>query len=210
MKHITGLLVLLLFSFSQTPEDIALKVEAKLRSLQSIQANFKHNYFSSSISTPLKEKGKFYYKKPDLMKWEYKEPEKRIYLLKGGFFFEYIPEDKQIIKYDLSKEGYEPEILFLLSGKKKISDNYSLEFSPFPTEHPKAFQLKLTPNREADYSFILLEINEKSWLIQKAIFFDWAGNKQEFHFERIRVNKPLARDLFELKAPPGVEIIKNR
>ena len=210
MKHITGLLVLLLFSFSQTAEDIALKVEAKLRSLQSIQANFEHNYFSSSISTPLKEKGKFYYKKPDLMKWEYKEPEKRIYLLKGGFFFEYILEDKQIIQYDLSKEGYEPEILFLLSGKKKIVDNYSLEFSPFPTEHPKAFQLKLTPNREVDYSFILLEINEKSWLIQKAIFFDWAGNKQEFHFERIRANKPRARDLFELKAPPGVEIIKNR
>jgi len=210
MKHITGLLVLVLFNFSQTAEDIALKVEAKLRSLQSIQANFKHNYFSSSISTPLKEKGNFYFKKPDLMKWEYKEPEKRIYLLKDGFFFEYIPEDKQIIRYDLSKEGYEPEILFLLSGKKKISDNYSLEFSPFPTEHRKAFQLKLTPNQEVDYSFILLEINEKSWLIQKAIFFDWAGNKQEFHFERIRANKPLALDLFELNAPPGVKIIKNR
>jgi len=210
MKLITGLLVLFLFSFSQTAEDIALKVETRLRSLRSMQANFEHHYFSSSISTPLKEKGKFYYKKPDLMKWEYKEPEKRTYLLKGGFFFEYIPEDKQIIQYDLSKEGYEPEILFLLSGKKKIADNYSLEFSPFPTEFRKAFQLKLTPNRETDYSFILLEINEKSWLIQKAVFFDWAGNKQEFHFERIKANKPLAQDLFELNAPPGVEIIKNK
>ena len=204
------LLILSLFCFFQTAEDVALKSEAKLSSLRSIQANFEHVYFSSSVSTPLKEKGKFYYKKPDLMKWEYKVPEERTYLLKGGFFFEYIPEDKQIIKYDLSKEGYEPEILFLLSGKKKIADNYSLEFEPFPTEHPKAFQLKLTPKQEADYSFILLEISEKNWLIQKAVFFDWAGNKQEFHFERIRTNTHLAQDLFELKVPPGVKIFENK
>ena len=210
MKHITSILILSLFGFSQTAEDIALKVETRLRSLRSIQANFEHHYVSSSISTPLKEKGNFYYKKPDLMKWEYKGPEKRTYLLKGGFFFEYIPEDKQIIKYDLSKEGYEPEILFLLSGKKKIADNYSLELGPSPIGNQKTFQLKLTPNQEVDYSLILLEINRKSWLIQKAVFFDWAGNKQEFHFERIKANKPFAQDLFELKAPPGVEIIKNR
>lgn len=210
MKHIFWLLLLPMISFSQTAEDVALKTEKALHSLRSLQANFEHIYYSSTISTPLIEKGEFYLKKPDLMKWEYKEPEKRIYLLKGAFFVEYIPEENQIIEYDLSKEGHESEILLLLSGQKGLLDNYSVEFSPFPTKNKKSSHLKLTSKQEDEDSFILLEINKKNWLIQKAVFFDWAGNKTEFHFSRIKINVPFDKSTFELNAPPGVEIINKK
>lgn len=210
MKHIAWLFLLSLLSSPYTAEDIALRAETKLRSLRSIQAKFEQVYYSSTVSTPLREKGNFYFKKPDLMKWEYKDPEERTYLLKEGFFLEYIPEDNQIIKYDLSREEHEPEILSILSGQKGIVDNYSVEFSPFPTKNSKALQLKLTPKQEDADTFILLEIDEKTWLIQKAIFFDWAGNKMEYRFSKIKTNVRLAKDVFELKAPPGVEIIENQ
>ena len=210
MKHIAWLFLLSLLSSPYTAEDIALRAETKLRSLRSIQAKFEQVYYSSTVSTPLREKGNFYFKKPDLMKWEYKDPEERTYLLKEGFFLEYIPEDNQIIKYDLSREEHEPEILSILSGQKGIVDNYSVEFSPFPTKNSKALQLKLTPKQEDTDTFILLEIDEKTWLIQKAIFFDWAGNKMEYRFSKIKTNVRLAKDVFELKVPPGVEIIENQ
>jgi len=144
------------------------------------------------------------------MKWEYKDPEERTYLFKEGFILEYIPEDNQIIKYDLSREEHESEILSILSGQKGIVDNYSVEFSPFPTKNSKALQLKLTPKQEDTDTFILLEIDEKTWLIQKAIFFDWAGNKMEYSFSKIKTNVRFAKDVFELKVPPGVEIIENQ
>lgn len=210
MKHIAWLFLLSLLSSPYTAEDIALRAETKLRSLRSIQAKFEQVYYSSTVSTPLREKGNFYFKKPALMKWEYKDPEERTYLLKEGFFLEYIPEDNQIIKYDLSREEHEPEILSILSGQKGIVDNYSVEFSPFPTKNSKALQLKLTPKQEDTDTFILLEIDEKTWLIQKAIFFDWAGNKMEYRFSKIKTNVRLAKDVFELKVPPGVEIIENQ
>ena len=210
MKHIAWLFLLSLLSSPYTAEDIALRAETKLRSLRSIQAKFEQVYYSSTVSTPLREKGNFYFKKPDLMKWEYKDPEERTYLLKEGFFLEYIPEDNQIIKYDLSREEHESEILSILSGQKGIVDNYSVEFSPFPTKNSKALQLKLTPKQEDTDTFILLEIDEKTWLIQKAIFFDWAGNKMEYRFSKIKTDVRLAKDVFELKVPPGVEIIENQ
>lgn len=209
MKPIICLPLLSLLSFSLTVEDVVLKVEAKLRSVRTIQANFNQIYYSSSISTPLKEKGKFYFKKPDLMKWEYKEPEEKIYLYKDGLFLEYIPEENQLIKYDLSKEEYTSEILSLLSGQKGMGDNYSIEFNPFPTENLKALQLKLIPIQEDEYSYILLEIDAKTWLIRKAIFFDWAGNKSEFQFSQIKTNIRFPQKVFKLKVPPDVEIIKD-
>jgi outer membrane lipoprotein-sorting protein len=67
----------------------------------------------------------------------------------------------------------------------------------------------LTPREEDEYSFILLEIDEKSWLIRKAIFLDWAGNKTEFRFSRIRANVRVPLSFFELNVPPDVEIIEK-
>ena len=209
MKHIIALLLLSWLSSSPTVEDIALKVERKLRSVQSIQSNFSQIYHSSSVSTPLIEKGKFYFKKPDLMKWEYKDPEEKIFIYKEGVFLLYIPEDKELFRSYSSKEKYESEILSILSGKRRLNDNYLIEPSPFPSENKKARQLKLTPREEGEYTYILLEIDEKTWLIRRAIFFDWAGNKNEFEFSQIKTDVRLSKKVFELRVPADVEIIED-
>lgn len=209
MKHIIGLLILSWLSSSPTVEDTARKVERKLRSVQSIQSNFNQIFYSSSVSTPLIEKGNFYFKKPDLMKWEYKDPEEKIFLYKEGVFLQYFPEDKELYRSYSSKDMYESEILSLLSGKRRLNDNYLIEPSPFPSENKKAHQLKLTPREEGEYTYILLEIDEKTWLILRAIFFDWAGNKNEFKFSQIKTDAQLPSKVFELKVPPDVEIIED-
>lgn len=209
MKKIIWLICISVLAFSQTAKDVALQTENKLHSLQSLQANFEQSYYSASVSTPLKEKGEFYFKKPDLMKWEYKNPEEKIFLYKEGFFLWYIPEDNQLHKSSLSKEMHESEILNLLSGQKGIIDNYLVEFILFPTKNKRTWQLKLTPKEEDNYSYFLLEIDKKTLLIKKAIFFDWAGNKTEFQFHKIKTNVRFPQELFELKVPPGVEIIED-
>jgi len=210
MKRLVWLLVIPLLSFSFTPREAAIKAENKLKTLHSLQAKFEQFYYSSSISTPLREKGDFYFQKPDLMKWEYKEPEKKIFLYKQGIFEFYVPEDNQLIRSSISQETHKVEIVALLSGKSRITDNYQVEFSSFPTKNSKAIQLKLTPKQETDYTFILLEIDRRDWLIRKTIFFDWAGNKTEFQFSKIKTNVHFNQKIFELKLPPDVEIIENQ
>jgi outer membrane lipoprotein-sorting protein len=70
-------------------------------------------------------------------------------------------------------------------------------------------QIKLVPKENEDESYILLEIDEKNWQIQKAVFMDWAGNKSEFRFSRVRLNISLPQKTFELEVPPGTEIIED-
>lgn len=209
MRYFLCLLFFSVFSFSATVDDVVLNVEKKLRSLRSLQANFSQVYYSSTVSTPLNEKGKFYFQKPDWMRWEYKDPEEKIFLYKEGTFLMYFPEDKEVIQSDLSKEKYESEILTLLSGQKKLKDDYTVEFSPFPSDSQKTWKLKLTPKEESDYTHVLLEIDEKTWLIRKALFFDWAGNKQEFRFSQIKTDVRFRQKVFELDLPPDIEIIKD-
>jgi outer membrane lipoprotein carrier protein len=209
MKRICLILFLSLFSFAQNANDVASQLENTLYTTQTLEAKFEHLFYSAVVSTPLKEKGKLFFQKPDSMRWEYTDPEHNIYLFKGDKYQWYFAEDNQLMRGLISDEGHESEILNLLTGQKNISDFYSIELSPFPTENPQNAQIKLTPKEEDDGSFLLIELDKKKWLIHKIIFMDWEGNKTEFQFSRIKVNTSLPKNIFELKLPSDVEIIER-
>lgn len=211
MKKIILLLLVSGLGLAQTAEEVALRLENTLRSYESFQADFEQFYYSSTITTPLHEKGKMFFKKPTLMRWEYKDPEEKIFLIKDDIFWDYNKEEELLTKYNLADEEDNVEVISLLSGRIGLLDNYEVEFSPFPTENKKSKQIKLTPKDEeyAD-SFLLLEIDEKTWQILKIISFDWSGNKTEIHFSKFKTNVSFPRSTFELRVPPGTEIIENQ
>jgi outer membrane lipoprotein carrier protein len=200
---------MILSAVQESSRDIVAKVEQTLASLQSFQADFVQTYSATTISNPLKEKGRVFLKKPDLVRWEYKDPEEKVIIFKEGILLTYMPEDNQLFRQRLAKEQYETEILAVLAGKGHLVDKYDVEPNPFPGEGGNISQLKLTPKEEGEYTYILLEIDKKTWLLRKAIFFDWAGNKNEFFFGKIRTNIRLPADLFEIKVPPDCEIIDD-
>ena len=209
MKRFGWIIILSLFSFAQTAEDVASQLEKTLHSTQTLEAKFEHNFYSAVVSTPLREKGKLYFQKPDLMRWEYTDPENNIYLFKGDKYQWYFVEDNQLERGSITDEGHESEILNILTGQKNLRDFYAIEFSPFPSDNPQNAQIKLSPKQEDDGSFLLLEIDRKTGLIHKIVFMDWEGNKTEFQFNQIKVNSSLPKNIFELKIPSDVEIIER-
>ncbi|MBN2244308.1 MAG: outer membrane lipoprotein carrier protein LolA [Candidatus Aminicenantes bacterium] len=209
MKKNFLLILLCTVIFAQTAEEIALKTENTLRSYRTFQADFKQFYFSTTIATPLEEEGRVYFQKPDLMKWEYQYPEKKIFLLKEDKILFYDQEENELIEDMGENEQYEAEILDLLSGEIGLLKQYDVEISPFPTDDKNAYQLKLISKNNDDGTFILIEINEKTWLIQKAVFIDWAGNKTEFHFNKLKINLNFPKNMFELNLPEDVAIIRD-
>src|SRR4030066_467938 len=172
----------------QAPQAVAWNIEKAFASLRSLQADFEQSYFSASIATPLVEKGKLYLQKPDLMRWEYLEPERNIYLYKEGVSQAYFPEDNQLYRHALSPEEKDWAIFSLLTGRAKIADTYIIEPAEFPSDRKSPVQIKLVPKAEGEVSYILLEADPETWLLDKAILLDWAGNKQEFRFSGLKLN----------------------
>jgi len=200
--------LLTVLCFPQNVDQAVSKAEFSLRSLKTLKADFEQIYYSGSISMPIKKKGQIWFQKPDLMKWEYKAPEKEIFLSKNGTFLYYIPEDNQVFRGRISQESHEGEVFFILSGQENIRDNYNAELSPFPTDEKNVLQLKLTPKEEGFYSHILLELDKKNGLIKKIILFDWTGSKNEIFFKRIKTNMRLSNKTFKIKYPSDAEIIE--
>jgi outer membrane lipoprotein-sorting protein len=208
MKPAIFYIIFFLSAFYQSAENIAQKTEQRLRSLLSFQAEFKQVYYSSSVSTPLKEYGKVTYKKPGLMKWTYNQPEKKIILLMENKIQYYFIEDNQLLIQETTDEEQGHNIMSLLSGKKDISQDYFIETNEESVENKEAYHIKLIPKYDDIENFILLTIDKKSLFITQATFYDWAGNKQEFEFMDIKTNIHLPEKTFKLNVPKDVEIIK--
>jgi outer membrane lipoprotein carrier protein len=193
-----------------SPQEAVRNLEKKFASLQSLQADFDQAYFPASMATPLEEKGKFSSERPDRMRWEYFEPEPKVYIYKEGLSLAYFPEDNQLFRYFLSPEEKGSAIFSLLTGRARIEDDYLVEAGDSPPERTDSVPLKLIPKEEGEFSHILLEVDRNTWLIEKAVFLDLGGNRQEFRFHRTRVNHRLGSATFELTVPPGTEIIDDQ
>ncbi len=190
-----------------TPAEAAANLERTLKDLRTFQARFEQLYYASTVTEPLDEHGDIYFRKPDLMRWEYREPQRKVFLYSGGTFQMYVADDKQLTRSRISPEAYESDIVGIFLGRKSFGDLYAIEGTRFPSDTPGLVQVKLTPREEGDYSHVLIEIDPKTWLLRRAIFVEWAGNKREYIFSRIKLDADIPASVFELKVPPGTEVI---
>lgn len=190
-------------------EEAVAKLERALKAVTTLQARFEQLHYSMTVSEPLREKGEFFLQKPDLMRWAYKDPQDKVFLYKEGVLEMYLPEDKQLTRSPVSKEALESDIFGILLGTVVLRDAYTVEDSPFPTTATRVRQVKLTPRTEGEFSHILLEIDESTWLLRRAIFLEWEGNKREFVFSQVRTGVRIPAKTFTLKVPPDTEIIDD-
>lgn len=204
-----GLLAVAVAAFPVTPEEAVANLERALKAVGTLQARFEQLHYSISVSAPLREKGELFLQKPDRMRWEYRNPQDKVFLYKDGVLEMYIAEEKQLTRSRVPKEALESDIFGIFLGVMSFRDAYIVEDSPFPTDASRVKQVKLTPRTEGDYSHILLEIDERTWLLRRAIFLEWAGNKREFIFSQVRTGVRLSAKTFELKVPPDCEIIDD-
>jgi outer membrane lipoprotein-sorting protein len=192
---------------AQPAEEIAARLEQRLQTLRSLQADFDQFFHSSSQTAPLHEKGRFFLQKPNRMRWEYFEPEAKVFLCQEGIFEQYYAEDNQLIRSRLTGEESGAEILALLAGENKLRASYAIEPGPDPAVSKKARSLKLTPLGEGEYTSILVEVDDLTSLPVRLVFSDLAGNRTEFLFRKAKVDLSLPAGTFRLKVPQDCEII---
>ena len=192
-----------------TPGGAVAKLQNALRAVTTLRAKFEQLHYSLTVSQPIREKGDLFLRKPDRMRWEYNDPQDKVFLYKAGVLEMYLPEEKQLTRSPVPEEALKSDIFGLFLGVMSFEEAYAVEDSPFPTDASRVRQVKLTPKTEGDYSYLLLEIDEATWLPRRVLFFEWAGNKREFVFSQVRTGVRIPDRTFSLKVPPDTEVIDD-
>jgi outer membrane lipoprotein carrier protein len=196
-------------SASQAPNAAALAhaVDQHYNNLKSFKAEFVETYQGPGVSRT--ESGVLWLKKPGKMRWEYREPTKKLFLSDSHTAYFYVPGERQARTTSIKKlDDLRSPLRFLL-GKAKLNkelDGLSLAPDVKPVE-PGDWVLRGIPHGMKDrISEVLLEVNPAHQLV-RIMIQEIDGTTTDFHFSRIEENVPVADSQFHFAPPPGVEII---
>lgn len=203
-----GLIWLQLLIIISPENPILINLEKRLQAIQTLETDFVQIFQSPTLGQEIKERGHLYLRRPDQMRWDYREPERKSFLLQGKTLLVYFYEDKQVIRQSIDEKEIKETILGLLSGKFSLQDLYILEKISEATDG-RSITLELKPHQTQEIDRLYLEVDKRQWLIRRIIFFESTGARQEFLFSNLKLNPPLASKIFEIPIPPDWEIIES-
>jgi len=181
------------------------RLEAHHARTADLVARFTQSYRSGMLGREVVERGIVSVKRPGRMRWEYRDPEPKLFVSDGRTFSFYVPADRQVV---VSEQDPERSLAArLLSGRGGLTDDFEVSLDE-PVE-AGVFRLRLVPRRpEADVERALLDV-EASGRIRSILLEDIQGNRTRFRFENVRENTGLRDSLFRFDVPAGVEVIRG-
>lgn len=209
MRILIVLLCLILpLQVDATVDQLMQKVQERYQTLDSFKANFTQTYLSKRFSDSLVEKGVVYFRKGGFMKWEYQQPEPKVFISDGFFYSYYIPQDKQMVKVpaDQSSDQHSPT-LFLAGRGNFLTDFRATLADPRPGTH----LIKLVPVKpQSDFSYLIVDVDPVTGIILRLLVVDAYENRTEYSFQQIEENPQLPDNFFTFVPPPGTDVVFQR
>jgi outer membrane lipoprotein carrier protein len=181
------------------------RVEERHGRMADLVARFTQSYRSGMLGREIVERGVVSIKRPGRMRWEYKDPESKLFVTDGRTFYFYVPADKQVV---VSEQDAERSLAGrLLSGRGGLLEEFDASLEE-PLEEG-VLRVKLVPRREQpEVEQAFLDV-EPSGRIRSILLEDIQGNRTRFRFEGVRENTGVADKLFHFEVPAGVEVIRG-
>lgn len=197
-------------SSAVTTGDVVSRLQKQYEGIWSLTADFTQESTNKMLNQTRTTKGKVYFEKAGLMRWEYTTPPKNEWVSDGKTLWFYQPEEDQVIVEDVDREKRRLFLAFLV-GEGDLTRDFSVHrWNQEVDEADAGYRIELTPRRpHAMMDRLILTVDRKTYYVRRAEFYDAYGNPTLILFKRIRVNRKLSARLFTFVIPPGTEVIKN-
>lgn len=184
-------------------------VDEHYNRLQSFKGAFTEIYQAAGVSRS--ESGVLWLKKPGKMRWEYREPKAKLFLVDSRNAYFYVPGERQARRTSLKNiDDIRSPLRFLLGKTKLEKELEGLSLAPdlAPIE-PGNVVLRGIPRTMKDrVSEVLLEVSP-AHQITRIIIQGTDGATTEFRFSQLEDNVPVADSFFRFQPPPGVAMIQD-
>jgi outer membrane lipoprotein carrier protein len=187
-------------------DKLVLGLQRKYNKLRSLSLDFTQIYTSPSESTR-RESGRLLLKKPGRMRWDYTEPEHKLFVSNGRVMYEWVPTDKYATRVPVKEsDDMRAPFMFLL-GRGNLRGEFKLiEFAKESPARAGNKVLRMIPKRTQEFRELMIEVDPNSLQLSRLSFVDDDGSRSDFLFSNVRENIPAELSLFTFKAPPGVEV----
>jgi len=200
-------------SAAQAPRpagELAQAVQQRYDTIRDFSADFTHTYEGGVLHKRVTERGTVQIKKPGRMRWEYTDPEKKLFIADGSQIYSYIPADRQVIVSPMPTSDQATTATLFLTGKGNITRDFTVSYGTVPDAPAGTVAVKLLPRLpERDYDVLTLVVDAKSLQIRMLVAADRQGGKSTFAFSGIKENTGLTDKIFAFKIPRGTDVVRT-
>lgn len=188
--------------------DIVGKIETAHRNAQDLQSAFTQSTLYEGFPAPALSKGRLLIRRPDQMRWDYREPSTHQIYVNGDVVIYLVPEHRQAIRSTMDREAQSPVPLLLLAGAARLSEQFAIDWDGPPGAADGRYRLRLTgKSAAARIAPLTIEADAKDFLIRRVTLHDPSGARTTFEFSGIKLNTGLDPKLFVFTPPEGIEIV---
>jgi len=151
--------------------------------------------------------GTVMFRKGGLMRWEYRRPNRKLFIYDGATLWVYEPDVPQIFKGSDETDRLKKALAFL-TGEGKIKDSYTVTMGKLRADFKEGHVLYLTPkDKTSPFQRVELYINKDTFRVERSIVVDPDDNRNRLDFHEPKVDSGLASGRFRFVPPAGVPII---
>lgn len=194
-------------SFGQTPYKLMKDTTSFKKSLEEVakttrtlKSNFVQEKNLSVLSEKIISKGQFYFKKNNLLRWEYTEPFQYLIVLNGESVL--IKDGQKISKYDVQSNKMFKEIndmmVGMVQGRLLSNKMFKMTF----LEDDKHFIIQSKPLQKSKKEFledIFLYFDKKDLGVSKINITEPSGDNTEINFTNRQTNAEVPDEKFVVK-----------
>ena len=176
------------------------KFEAISKTIVTIQSSFTQEKNLSVISEVVKSKGKFYFKKENLLRWQYDKPYSYVIVFNGDNIL--IKDSKKSKVLNTQSNDMFRKIAEIMSMSLQGNVLNSKEFKTAFFENESQFLLKLFPQNKNMASFlktINMYISKKDYSVVKLELAEPSGDYTKIEFIDRKVNESISDEKFSIK-----------
>jgi len=179
------------------------EVEKFYADKQDFSARFEQTLVRTHLpDRPVKKKGKLYFKKPGMMRWDYSQPEQVHYVTDGKVLWNYIPESKLAYKMEVRDWELFYALKFLY-GEGALRKDFDVSHGGI--EDGKRVIVVKPKTSEQNFRELRLLVAPDSPTISGTVLVDPAGNKSTITFVAVSYLS-LPEEGFKFTPPEDIQV----
>ena len=186
------------------------KVQSSYHDVKAIRADFTQTYDAGGGTRV--ESGTVVFARGGRMRWDYREPEKKVFLSNKKEVLLYLPEEGQLNRSSVKQsEDFRVPFRLLLSrfDLKKVFNKFEDANNQF--QHPPEDRVIIAYPKHGEkvgYKHVVMEFDPQM-NIRRLLIAYTNGTVMKFRFSDIDRNPSVASALFDLTPPPGTQIVNQ-
>jgi outer membrane lipoprotein carrier protein len=188
--------------------DVVGRIEARYQALSTLQGRYLQTATLQVAGQTERAAGKFFLKRPAMMRWEQESPEPRLLVTDGTTLWTYSPLDRQAITQPVGPALQASPSLHFLTGMATLGATFTVA-SVLEDPAGDALFVSLSPKTpDPAVRRLILRVHRRTALVDRLTVVDAYENTTVLEFSALRENPRLPDSLFSFKPPPGTDVIR--